>query len=281
MTTLATRPGRASSALDLLVPMAVIVRWRTALWQFLLRAIARRYRASAFGLVWMMIVPLATLAIYTFVFGVVLQSRWDNPGSAEIPFSLNLFAGLLVFWIMADGLAQAMGAVVAHTNLVKRALFPLEIMPVVTIVDSAFHGLINTVILLAAVLALGGQVPPTAALFPLVMIPFLVLLVGLAWIVAALGVFFRDLGQVIGLLMTGALFMSPVFYAVDRLSPGLQTAISFNPVSLIVVQARHVLLEGRMPDWTALALYLAVAWAVMALGLAFFRRARATFADVL
>jgi lipopolysaccharide transport system permease protein len=258
-----------------------MVRWRTALWQFLVRAVARRYRASALGLLWMLIVPLATLAIYTFVFGVVLQSRWDNPGSAAVPFSLNLFAGLLVFWIMADALTQALGAVVAHTNLVKRALFPLEIIPVVSVADSAFHGLVNTAILLVAVVALGGQVPATALLFPLVLIPFLALLAGLAWIVAALGVFFRDMGQLVGLIMTGALFLSPVFYPLDRLSPALQTALGFNPVSLIVAQARRVLLDGQMPDWPALAVYLAVAWVVMALGLAFFRRARATFADVL
>jgi lipopolysaccharide transport system permease protein len=278
---MASRPGQSGGPLDLIVPVAVMVRWRTALWQFLVRAVARRYRASALGLLWMLIVPLATLAIYTFVFGVVLQSRWDNPGSAAVPFSLNLFAGLLVFWIMADALTQALGAVVAHTNLVKRALFPLEIIPVVSVADSAFHGLVNTAILLVAVVALGGQVSATALLFPLVLIPFLALLAGLAWIVAALGVFFRDMGQLVGLIMTGALFLSPVFYPLDRLSPALQTALGFNPVSLIVAQARRVLLDGQMPDWPALAVYLAVAWVVMALGLAFFRRARATFADVL
>lgn len=268
-------------ALDLLIPPLVIARWHTALWQFLLRAIARRYRASIFGLLWVLMVPMATLGIYAFVFGSVLQSRWDTGSSAEIPFALNLFAGLLVFWLMADTAGQSLASVVQHANLVKKSLFPLEILPVVVVGEGLFHTAINTLILLIALPLIGDGVPLTAALFPLVLAPFVLLMLGVAWFLAALGVYFRDMGQVIGLVMTGALFLSPVFYDIARLSPGLQAAVVFNPITVIVEQARGVLLRGEAPDWLTLALYLAIAWLAAALGLAFFRRARRTFADVL
>jgi lipopolysaccharide transport system permease protein len=268
-------------SLDLLFPPLVIVRWRTALWQFLVRAVTRRYRASVFGVLWVLMVPMATLGIYAFVFGSVLHSRWDTAGSAEVPFSLNLFAGLLVFWLMADSAGQSLVAVVQHANLVKKALFPLEILPVVVVGETLFHTAINALILLVAMPILGAGIPPTAMLLPLVLAPLAILMLGATWFLSALGVYFRDLGQIIGLVMTGALFLSPVFYDTGRLSPGLRSMIDLNPITVIVGQTRRVMLQGVAPDWEALALYLALAWMVAALGLAFFRRARRTFADVL
>ena len=264
---------------EALVPLAVLVRQRVALWQFLVRAISRRYRVSAFGFLWVLIVPLVTLGIYTFVFGSVMQSRWDT-GTTELPFSLQLFAGLIVFWLMADAMAQAPTCIVEHANLVKKAVFPLEIIPAVVVGAALFHTLINTAILLAAT-ALLAHVPATAVLFPLVLTPFVILLIGSAWILAALGVYFRDMAHMMTLILTGLLFLSPVFYPLTRLSPALQSIVVFNPVAFIVIQTRRVLLEGNMPDWTGLAIYLVAAWVIASLGFIFFRKARRTFADVL
>ena len=98
---------------------------------------------------------------------------------------------------------------------------------------------------------------------------------------SALGVYFRDLTHVVGLIMTGVLFLSPIFYSIGRFSPKIQTLVLLNPVAFIVLQSRRVLLEGRMPEWGGLGWYLLVAWMIAALGLAFFRRARKSFADVL
>ena len=115
----------------------------------------------------------------------------------------------------------------------------------------------------------------------MVLAPFIILLIGSAWILAALGVYFRDMTHMITLFLTGLLFLSPVFYPLTRLTPALQSIVVFNPVAFIVIQSRQVLLEGKMPDWTGLAIYLAVAWVIASLGFMFFRKARRTFADVL
>ncbi|MHB1207970.1 MAG: ABC transporter permease, partial [Rhodospirillaceae bacterium] len=173
--------------------------------------------------------------------GTVMQSRWDGAVTSTgepISYSLYLFAGLLVFWPLAQSTAEASSAIVSHANLVKKAVFTLEIIPLTTVGNALFHAGINTLVLLAATLYVHGQIPLTALLFPIVLAPFILMLAGFSWFLSALGVYFRDLSYVIGLVMTGVLFLSPVFYSLSRLSPGLQAAVLFNPISFIVVQSR-------------------------------------------
>src|SRR5262245_29032710 len=114
---------RGTPLSDVALPVLPLIRHRVALRQFLARAIARRYRLSAFGFLWTIIVPLVTLGIYTFVFGIVMQSRWDT-GDGTGSFSITLFAGLIVFWLLAEVVTQAPSSIVEHTNLVKKAVFP-------------------------------------------------------------------------------------------------------------------------------------------------------------
>lgn len=268
--------------LEAAFPVFAVVRWRLAFWQFLVRAIARRYRASALGLLWTLIVPLFTLGVYTFVFGVVMQSRWSSgaAGGGTTGYSLQLFAGLAVFWLMADVLAEAPSAIVQHANLVKRAVFPLEVIPITVVGAAVFQTFINAGILLVAALFVVGHIPATALLYPFILIPFVLLLCGLAWFLSALGVYVRDLTHVIGLLMTVLLFISPVFYSSDRVPAALQPLLFLNPVTFIVVQGRRVLLDGEIPNWPGLAIYFVIACLVMAFGYFVFRKARRNFADV-
>lgn len=272
-------PTQLERPIDTFVPVAVLIRQRVALRQFLMRAIARRYRMSSFGFLWTLVIPLATLAIYSFVFGVVMPTSLGDGGTTG--FVLRLFSGLIVFWLMAEVVTQAPTSVVEQTNLVKKAVFPLEIIPAVIVGNALFHGLVSTIVLVVAMLVLGAEIHLTAVLFPLVVLPLALMMTGFAWLLGAIGVYFRDLTHIVGLVMTGALFLSPVFYPIERLTPGLQQAIMFNPISFIVGEARAVLLQGHAPDWAGLGTYFVVAWVIAALGLGFFRRARKNFADVL
>ena len=124
-------PASRTQPIDLLIPIAILIRQRVALGQFLARAITRRYRMSALGLLWTVVIPLATLAIYTFVFGVVIPTTWSDGGTTS--FALRLFSGLIVFWLMAEVITSAPSSVVEQTNLVKKSVFPLEIIPAVTV----------------------------------------------------------------------------------------------------------------------------------------------------
>lgn len=268
---------------EILAPPLVLLRWNAPFRQMLVRAIARQYRTNALGALWAVMVPLITLAIYTFVFGFMMHNRGSavTQSGAEIPFTLYLFAGLIIVWLLAQTATEACGTIVQHTNLVKKAVFPLEIIPLTVVGNAVFHGAINILILLAATLVMQGSLPPTALLFPLILLPYLLLLAGIAWFLAALGVFFRDLSHIIGLVMTAVLFLSPVFYSISQLGHGLQTLVFLNPVSFMVIEARTVLLEGQMPHWWALVRYTVVAWLAASVGLAFFAKARKSFADVL
>lgn len=270
--------------LEILCPPLLLVRWWSSFALFQKRAIARQYKTNSLGVLWAALVPLATLWIYAFVFGSVMHSRWEGAVTAsgeEVAFSLYLFAGLIVFWPLAQSAADSCGAVIGHANLVKKAVFPLEILPLTIVGAALFHAAINTVVLLAAMLYVHGGIPPTVLLWPIVLAPYVLMLAGFSWFLAALGAFFRDLNYLIGLMLTGLSFLSPIFYSLSRLSPDLRTLVMLNPVSLIVTQARAVLVEGHAPDWSGLLVYFMVAWSVAAGGLLFFRRSKRFFADVL
>ena len=278
-----TRSSISGRDYDVVLPTSVIFCHRLVFQQFLARAIARRYRLSVFGLLWTVLVPLFTLVIYTFVFGVILQSRWAgvDGGGDTTSFGLYLFVGLLVFWLMADVVGGTPSAIIDYTNLVKKSVFPLEILPPVVVGSAVFHALISSGVLLVALVVIKGQIPLTALLIPVVLAPFILLLTGFGWFLSAIGVYFRDIQHIVGLLMTGVLFLSPIFYSIDRLGPTLQSIIMLNPVTFIVLQMRRILLDGQQPEWVGLAVYFVIAWLVASLGLAFFRYARKGFADVL
>ncbi len=162
----------------------------------------------------------------------------------------------------------------------KKAVFPLEIIPITVVGSALFQTLINTSILIVATLLVVGHVSATALLYPLILLPFILLLCGFAWFLSAFGVYVRDVTHSIGLVMTVLLFISPVFYSNDRVSPVFQPFLFLNPITFIVVQSRRVLLDGELPSWPGLALYFVIACLVTALGYFVFRKARRNFADV-
>ena len=166
-------------------------------------------------------------------------------------------------------------------NYVKKVVFPLEILPVVQLLSATFHALVNVAVLIAAQLVFQGSLPITALLLPVVLLPFLLLTLGLAWCLASLGVFVRDVGQTISLVTSVMLFMSPVFFPVQSLPPALQPWMHLNPLTFVIEQVREVVVWGRLPDWQGLAVYSLASIATAWLGFAWFQKTRKGFADVL
>lgn len=255
----------------------------------LIRQMARRdavgrYKGSILGLTWSFFNPLLMLAVYTLVFGVIFRSRWgmgsDSPTSS-VDFALILFVGMIVHGLFAEVLNRAPGLILAHSNYVRRVVFPLEILVPVSLLSALVHTTISLLVLAGALLLSRGSIPPTAALLPLVLLPLLVLTLGLGWFLSSLGVYIRDIGHVVGVLTTVLLFLSPMFYPVEAVPEGFRTAIRMNPLTLIMEQSREVLIWGRTPDWTALGLYLVGGTLVAAGGFWWFQRTRKGFADVL
>lgn len=250
------------------------------------REITGRYRGSTLGLIWSLLTPLFMLAVYTFVFGYVLKARWTIPGGTEgkhstAEFAVILFAGLVVFQLFAEVVGGASGLVLQRANYVKKVVFPLQILPVVSTGAALFHTGVSTVVLFVFVLFGFGQIPGTALLAPAVIAPLGVMVLGLAWFLAAVGVYFRDIGNIVPPLLTALMFLSPIFFPRTALPEWLQPYLSINPLAIPVEAFRAVTVFGEQPDWTALAVYLLVAVAIAWLGFQFFQKTRKGFADVL
>ena len=261
---------------------AALVRHRDLVWQMTKREIVGRYRGSFLGVAWSIFHPLLMLGVYTFVFSGVFKSRWRTgatDGTAD--FAVVLFAGMLVHGLFAECVNRAPGLVLANPNFVKKVVFPLEVLPWVTMGSALFHTGASLIVLLGGLVAGSLGVPPTAVLFPVVIAPFVLLTMGVSWFLAATGVYLRDLGHSVGIATTVILFLSPVFYETSQIPDRYAWLIQLNPLTLIIEQSREVLVWGRLPNWTGLLGYLIVSLVVAQLGFRWFQKARRGFADVL
>ncbi|MCA8199747.1 ABC transporter permease [Burkholderia sp. AU33545] len=255
---------------------------RSLIWQFTKRDVVGRYRGSVLGLLWSFFNPLLMLTVYTFVFGYVFKARWGTGGSgSKAEFAVTLFAGMIVFQIFAECINKAPSLIVSNPNFVKKVVFPLEILPVVTCLSALFHAAVSAIVLIIGVLVVKGGLSVTMLLWPLVLLPFSLMVLGLSWFLASLGVFIRDIAQSIGLITVVFNFMSPVFYPASALPAPLRKFLFLNPVTYAVEQSRAVLINGQLIDVSGFAIYSIASVIVFALGLMWFQRSRKGFADVL
>ncbi len=255
---------------------------KTLIWQLLRRDIQSRYRGSVLGLLWSLATPLIMLAIYTFVFQYIFKSRWsDSAGETTLSFATILFLGLSIHALLAEIITKSPVLITSNPNFVKKIVFPLELLSWITLFSAIFTFAISLGLLLVFILIEQHGIPVTALLLPLIVLPYFLLLLGVSWGLAALGVYLRDIQQITGTLATLLLFLSPTFYSVNVLPKNMQSLIYVNPLSFVVESARAVLIYGRLPDLTGLIIYTAVAICVAILGYLFFRKARPGFADVL
>lgn len=260
---------------------AGIWRYRELMLVFIKRDILGRYKGSILGLFWSFFHPLLMLAVYTFVFSVVFQARWAIGSDTREDFALILFAGLIVFNLFSECVNRAPGLIVSHSNYVKRVIFPLEILPCMIVGSALIHSLVSLFVWLLAYGVLMGLPAWPALLVPLAVLPLLLSALGVCWFLSALGVYLRDIAQLVSVFTTALLFLSPVFYPSSALPAPLQGLMLLNPVAPAIEYVRALLLEGSIPpigDWlTYLFCGALVAW----LGFAWFQKTRKGFADVL
>ena len=258
-------------------------RNRQLIVQMTKREVVGRYKGSAMGMAWSFFNPVFMLVVYTFVFSEIFKSRWGGAGGDEskTQFAVVLFAGMIVLNLFSEVLNRAPGLILANVNYVRKVVFPIEILPVIAMGAALFHTLVSLGVLLAAFLLFNGYLQWTAVFTPLVLLPLVILTIGLAWMLASLGVFLRDVGQTIVIITTVLMFLSPVFYPVTAVPERFRPFIMANPLTFIIEQAREVLVWGHLPDWTGLGLYTLAAMAVAWAGYAWFQKTRKGFADVL
>ncbi|KVD77391.1 hypothetical protein WS62_30715 [Burkholderia sp. ABCPW 14] len=245
------------------------------------RDLSSRYKGSHLGMLWAVLLPLAMLGIYSYVFGAVFKSRWGGPGASDFPFPLVLFAGLIAFNFFAECVNRAPTLVSSSPNLVKKSVFPLEILPWMTVFTAGINSSISIAILLIGEWLWVGHVPLTAVLFPLMLVPIAFTSLGVSWFLASLGVYVRDIAQLVGLVTTALLFFTPIFYPPTNIPAALTGFAAVNPIATQVESMRDVLLWGRLPDFTAFLTALVLGWITAWIGFIWFSNTSDGFADVL
>lgn len=240
-----------------------------------------RYRGSILGILWSFFNPLLMLAVYTFIFGTVFKSRWTVESHSKIEFSLLLFIGMIVYGVFSECVNRAPGLVLAHPNYVKKVVFPLEILPLVNLGAALFHLLVSLGVWILFYFIAYGWPKPGLLLLPIALMPFTVFVLGLSWFLAALGVYLRDVGQVVGVLVMAIMFLSPIFYPIANLPEGYRDVMAYSPISIAVEQSRALVFWGTGIDWKVWLVNLGVSTLIGWLGFVWFQQTRRGFADVM
>ena len=244
------------------------------------RELTARYRGSLLGIMWTMVTPIVMIAIFTFIFAGIFKARFGASNS-QWDYALYLFCGLLPWNAFQESLQLSSSTIVAHANLVKRVVFPLETLPVSLSLAAVVNQLFGTMVLIVAVILLRREMHVTLIYLPLILIPQLIATFGAAWLVASLGVFVRDIVQGIALVLMAWMYLTPIIYPESIVPAQYRLAINLNPFTPLVRNYRRVILDGLSPDWAGLAYFAAFALITFIFGYWWFARTRKNFADVI
>ena len=256
-------------------------KYRALIFQLARRDVIGRYKGSLFGLAWSFISPLFMLGIYTLFFTEIFHARWGGMDESKGQYATALFAGLIIHAVFGECIARGSQLVTDNATYVTKVIFPLEILPWVSTFTAVYHALASLIVLALFSLIFTGHIASTFLLFPVVLVPLILISTAAGWLLASLGVYVRDVGQMTILIVTALLYTAPVFFPLEQMKPGIQAVMRYNPLTELIVQARNVLLWGQWPDWSALASYTFFALIACWIAYAWFQRTRAGFIDVL
>jgi len=259
----------------MITQVVTLLRYRVLIQSLVGRELKARYRGSVLGFFWSFINPLLLLLTYGLVFTYMLPGVRSH---SEEPYFIFLFCGILPWtWFNASSL-EAAGVLISGGNLIKKVLFPAEVLPVVTVLANMVQFLLGLPILLAFIVA-SGRLTPAALLLPLPLLVQLVFTLGMALGLSALTVHFRDLQNILAHLLHLWFFGSPILYSYAAATGGLREILRLNPMTHILVSYQEMLFYGHFEHWRGLGLTALLAVGVFALGAFLFERLRDTLAE--
>lgn len=247
------------------------------------REISSRYKDSFLGIFWSFLTPLFMFVVYAFVFSSIFQSKWgtDIATGNRFEYSILLFTGLILHTLFSETLLQSVTAIQTNVSYVKKIVFPVQILPIVKLNSALFHAFISLAILLLLNGIITYRIEWTIVFIPVVLFPFLILILGLGWFLSALGVYVKDAVQVLNPVLTALLFIGPVLYPRSVLPEGLQPYLYLNPLTTIVEQMQAILIWGQTPNFMALLIYTVISTIFASLGYLWFKKLQPGFSDVL
>lgn len=261
-------------------PLRSLWRNRSLIRSMVRRDILGRYRGSFGGAFWTVLNPLLLMATYFFVFGIVLRARFGNDPSKS-GFVLYFLCGMLPWLAFSEAVGRAPFVILEYRNFVKKLVFPLETLPVNLVIAGLVTEVFALAIFIGFLLFARGAVPATVLWLPFLALPQLLFTMGVVWILAALGAYLRDLGQINGFLLTLWFFLTPICYPVEALPRDLLWVFSKNPMYVLVQGYRGLFLEARPPAFGPLWKFWLLSLVLFFAGHALFYKLRKSFADVL
>lgn len=262
---------------------ASLVRNRNLWWQFVKRQVELRHKGSHLGLAWSFVSPLLMLGLYVLVFGFIFDGRLKPDAAAEsrIEYALVVFLGLALHHFVAEVLTTAPGLIAGNPNFVKKVVFPLELLPAANLGAAGVHFLITLGLVFLGALIGGVPLTTGVAWLPVLLVPLLLGAFGLSLALASMGVFWRDVAQITQFLVLVLMFASAVFYPISKIPPGAWEFLRFNPLLILIEEARATSFWSRPINVMHLCYLYAFGAAAYLLGALCFQRLRGSFADVL
>ena len=268
--------------LNPLVTWKSLWNYRDLLWLLTQRNIMLRYKGTLLGLFWMAATPLLSLFIYTFVFGVIFKPQIaSGMGDSKIALRLVMFCGIILFNMFSETVTNSVTSISGNRGYVKKAVFPLEMLPLAAVMSAVFIGLVWTGILWIAIGILMHKVFWTVLCLPFIFVPMTLLYCGIAWIIASIGTYVRDIIYVTGVLLQLLFFATPICYSLSMVPGHARTVMLLNPLTHIIHSMQNIMIYGRWPDWGLLAVLTLVSFGLFQLGYFYFMKTRRWFADVL
>lgn len=243
--------------------------------------IQSQYKGSVLGVLWTIFQPVLMLLVYTFVFSVVFKARWGHAvPESQASFALILFLGVIIYTLVAESLLRAPQLITSNATFVKKVVFPLEILPVVSFAALLVRAGISLAIWSVAYPFVFGMPPITCLLFPVLIIPISLYVLGMSWFLASMGVFIKDVNQLVGLFTMVLMFLTPIFYPLEAIPERLRAYLTINPLAFLLEQARGLLIYGTPLMLTQYLLVVCSSIIVAWVGYAWFVKTRKGFADI-
>lgn len=262
----------------MIADLRALVVQRELLATFAWRELRARYKGSALGFAWNFVIPLLQLVVFWLLFGVLLQSR-PVTVTGEKPFPIFLFVGLLPWTFFANSLLAGASSIVANGAIVKKVKLPVQLLPAASVLSALVNFLLSLIVLFVVLAVFGPRNPVGILWLPVLVAVQIVLNLGLAYLLAALTVFFRDVEHILGILLMAWYFLTPILFPIALVEsrPRELLLLQLNPMTSVIVGYQRALLDGLPPDWPGLAYSLAFGLVAFAAGFAYFRRAKDDF----
>ncbi|CAN5239316.1 N/A [soil metagenome] len=262
----------------MLADLRALVDRRELLGDFAWRELRARYKGSALGFAWNFVIPLMQLAVFWVLFGLILGTR-PLTASGEKPYAVFLFVGLLPWTFFSNSLQGGAASVVANAAIVKKVRLPVQLLPAASVLSSLANFVLSLLVLFVVLALVGPRHPEGVPWLPVLVAVQLVLNAGVAYLLAGLNVFYRDVEHILTVVLMAWYFLTPILFPIAILAdrPRELFLAYLNPMTAVIVGYQRALLDGLPPEWGPLLYSAAFGAVAFVAGFAYFNRAKDEF----